>query len=107
MAISLTDVAAQRVRQFMSQDAASKALRLGIKKTGCSGFAYVVELTGRIESDDHVFDADGVTIVVDDRSLPFLDGTRIDFTQQGLNEGFEYDNPNVRSLCGCGESFGI
>ena len=107
MSISLTEVAAQRVRTFMAQDAESKALRLGIKKTGCSGFAYVAELTADIANTDHVFDSDGVTIVVDDKSLPFLDGTRIDFTRQGLNEGFEYDNPNVKSLCGCGESFGV
>ena len=107
MAISLTEIAAERVRKYMEQDAAATALRLGIKKTGCSGFAYVVELTDNIESADHVFNADGVKIVVDGKSLPFLDGTRIDFGRQGLNEGFEYDNPNVKSLCGCGESFGI
>ena len=67
----------------------------------------MVELTNRFDEHDHVFDADGVKIVVDGKSLPYLDGTRIDFTRQGLNEGFEYHNPNVKSLCGCGESFGI
>ena len=107
MAISLSDSAAARVRKYMANNDSGTAMRLGIKKTGCSGFAYVVELTDRVAEDDHVFDADGVRIVVDGKSLPYLDGTRIDFTQQGLNEGFEYDNPNVKSLCGCGESFGI
>ena len=107
MAISLTETAAERVRNFMSTQPSATALRLGVKKTGCSGFAYVVELTSRVSDSDEIFDTDGVKIVVDKQILPMLDGTRIDFTRQGLNEMFEYDNPNVKSLCGCGESFGI
>lgn len=107
MAISLTETAAERVRNFMATEPSATALRLGVKKTGCSGFAYVVELTSRVGEDDHVFDTEGLRIVVSDKNLPLLDGTRIDFTKQGLNEMFEYDNPNVKSLCGCGESFGI
>lgn len=107
MSISLSPAAAERVRSFIAADNAAEAMRLAVKKTGCSGFAYVVELTSRVSDTDEVFDADGVRIVVDRDILPMLDGTRIDFTRQGLNEMFEYDNPNVKSLCGCGESFGI
>jgi iron-sulfur cluster assembly protein len=107
MSISLSEAAAARIRSYMAQQSAASAMRLGVKKTGCSGFAYVVELTSRVDESDHVFDTDGIRIVIDNKSLPFLDGTRIDFTRQGLNEMFEYDNPNVKSLCGCGESFGI
>ena len=107
MSISLSPAAAERVRSFMATDATATAMRLGVKKTGCSGFAYVVELTSRVTDADEVFDTDGVRIVVEQDILPMLDGTRIDFTRQGLNEMFEYDNPNVKSLCGCGESFGI
>ena len=107
MSISLSPAAAERVRGFMAADTTASAMRLGVKKTGCSGFAYVVELTSRVSDSDEIFDTDGVKIVVDKQILPMLDGTRIDFTRQGLNEMFEYDNPNVKSLCGCGESFGI
>jgi len=107
MSISLSPAAAERVRSFIAADTTASAMRLGVKKTGCSGFAYVVELTSRISDTDHVYDSDGVRIVVERDILPMLEGTRIDFTRQGLNEMFEYDNPNVKSLCGCGESFGI
>ena len=107
MAIMLTDSAAQRVRQFMNTRGGGVGLRVGIKKTGCSGFAYVVDLAETIGQQDSVFESHGVKVVVDAKSLPYLDGTTIDFTREGLNEGFSYRNPNVKSLCGCGESFGI
>ena len=106
MAITLSESAAERIRHFLTKDGGI-GMRVGVKKTGCSGFAYVVELTDSVGSDDEVFEDRGVTVVVNTGSLPFLDGTTIDFARDGLNEGFRYDNPNVKSLCGCGESFGI
>ena len=79
-------------------------LRLGVRKTGCSGWAYEVGLAESVQADDHVFEDQGVKIVVDDKALPFLSGTTVDFVQQGLNYTFEFDNPNVKDACGCGES---
>ena len=104
--ITLSELAADRIRHFLSKEGGI-GMRVGVKKTGCSGFAYVVELTDAVRSGDEVFEDRGVKIVVDAGSLPYLDGTTIDFARDGLNEGFRYDNPNVKSLCGCGESFGI
>ena len=106
MAITLTESAADRIRSFLSKDGGI-GMRIGVRKTGCSGFAYVVELTNSVQNDDAVFEDRGVQVVVSPNNLPYLDGMRIDFAKEGLNEGFRYDNPNVKSLCGCGESFGI
>ena len=106
MAITLSETAADRIRHFLSKEG-GVGMRVGVKKTGCSGFAYVVELADAVQSGDEVFEDRGVMVVVDAGSLPYLDGTTIDFAREGLNEGFRYDNPNVKSLCGCGESFGI
>ena len=103
----LTDVAAQRVKRFMTERGSGEGLRIGIKTTGCSGFAYVVGITDEIADDDRVFESHGVKVIVDGDSLSYLDGTTVDFSREGLNEGFSYDNPNVKSLCGCGESFGV
>jgi len=107
MAITLTSAAAQRVRQFMQQQPAALGLRLGVKVNGCSGYAYQVELAERRNDDDQVFESHGVRILVDAVSLEVVDGTEIDFSAKGLNETFEYHNPRVKSLCGCGESFGV
>jgi len=108
MAITLTPAAAERVRRFIERSAGSAtALRLAIRPSGCSGYTYVTELTAEIGPGDHVFEDAGVKIVVDADSLPLLDGTRIDFGREGLNEGFRYHNPNVKALCGCGESFAV
>jgi iron-sulfur cluster assembly protein len=82
-------------------------LRVGVKVVGCSGYAYVVDLADRVNDDDEVFESNGIKVVVDARSLPVVDGTEIDFSRQGLNEGFAYSNPNARNMCGCGESFGV
>ena len=106
MAITLTDSAAERIKRFISQQG-GVGMRIGVKKTGCSGFAYVVELTEEVSESDQTFEDQGVKMVIDSGALPYLDGMQIDFTHDGLNEGFQYDNPNVKSLCGCGESFGI
>lgn len=107
MAITLSEEAAERVKRFLVNRGANVGLRVRAKTTGCSGFAYVVELADGINPDDQVYQSHGVKVIVDPKSLPLLDGTRIDFVRDGLNEGFQYDNPNVKSLCGCGESFGV
>ncbi|KAA9131884.1 iron-sulfur cluster assembly accessory protein [Marinihelvus fidelis] len=106
MSISLTDAAIHRVREFMAREG-GRALRVGVKRTGCSGWAYVVGLAETIEPGDHQFEDAGITIVVDAESLPLVDGSRIDFVIDGLNRTFKFDNPNATEECGCGESFTI
>jgi iron-sulfur cluster assembly protein len=106
MSISLTQAAADRARSFLSKEG-GLALRVAVKKTGCSGWAYVVSLATSIEADDHVFDDAGVKVVVDPASLPYLDGSSIDYRADGINRTFHFDNPNATDECGCGESFTI
>ena len=106
MSIQLTDNAAQRVKQFLDKEN-GVALRLGVRKTGCSGWAYDVSIVSGVENDDHVFEDKGIKIVVDNESLPYLQGSSIDFTQSGLNRTFQFNNPNATDECGCGESFTI
>ena len=107
MAITLTPAAADRVRHFLSERGHGVGLRLGVRKTGCSGFAYVVNYADTVEPEDRVFDSQGVRVLVDARSLALIDGTEVDFVRQGLNEAFRFRNPNVRGECGCGESFSV
>ena len=107
MAVNLTPSAAERVRQFMTGNAKAVGLRLGVKVVGCSGYAYVVDLTDAVNEDDSVFESNGVKVVVNQKSLSIVDGTEIDFARDGLNEGFAYTNPNAKNMCGCGESFGV
>ena len=107
MAISLTESAAERVRSYLANRGKGVGLRVGIKKTGCSGFAYVVNYADEVSDSDIVFDQNGVKVVVDAASLPLIDGTQVDFVKQGLNEAFQFRNPNVTGQCGCGESFSI
>lgn len=104
--IHLSDAAARRVEQFLAERG-GQGLRLGLKRTGCSGWAYVVELAGEVGERDQVFTDRGIRIVVDEEALPMLAGTRVDFVRQGLNSVFEFDNPNVTDACGCGESVAI
>ncbi|MGI9333424.1 MAG: HesB/IscA family protein [Gammaproteobacteria bacterium] len=106
MSITLSDAAAEHVKHHLGRQEASLGLRLGVKKTGCSGLAYVVDVARAVEAKDRVFDTNGVRVVIDEKSLPYIEGTHVDFGREGLNEGFIYNNPNVKSLCGCGESFG-
>ena len=106
MAITLTERAASRVREFMSREPAA-GLRLAVKPTGCSGYMYVVEMTQNVLAQDQVFESHGVPVVVDAQSLKYLDGTEVDFAREGLNEGFRFANPNVAATCGCGESFSL
>jgi iron-sulfur cluster assembly protein len=107
MSISLTQAAAERVRAFLSRRGHGVGLRLSVKKTGCSGFAYVVNYADDIGANDVVFQDQGVTVVVDRDSLGYIDGTEVDFIKQGLNEAFRFRNPNVKGECGCGESFTV
>ena len=107
MAIMLTESAANRVKSHLAQRGIGVGLRVGIKKTGCSGFAYVVNYADEIKADDAVFDALGVKVVVDSASLPLIDGTVVDFVKQGLNEAFKFQNPKAKGECGCGESFNV
>jgi len=107
MPISLTPAAAERVRTFMANRGTGVGLRLGVKQTGCSGFAYVVSYADEVGASDTVFDDAGVKVIVDADSLRYVDGTQIDFVRQGLNEAFKFRNPNVKGECGCGESFNV
>jgi iron-sulfur cluster assembly protein len=107
MAIQLTDVAANRVQGFLEGRGKGIGLRLGVKTTGCSGMAYVIEFVDELHDDDSVFESNGVKIVVDAKSLIFIDGTEVDFAKEGLNEGFQFKNPNAKDECGCGESFTV
>ncbi len=107
MSIQLTDVAAARVHKFLENRGKGIGLRLGVKTTGCSGMAYVLEFVDELQSDDQVFESRGVKVVIDPKSLIFLDGTEVDFGREGLNEGFQFKNPNAKDACGCGESFTV
>lgn len=107
MAIKLTEPAAERVRQYLGARGRGLGLRVGVRKTGCNGFAYVVNYADEIEPDDVVFEDRGVKVVVDEKSLALIDGTEVDFVKQGLNEAFRFRNPNVTGECGCGESFSV
>lgn len=107
MAIRLTDSAATRVQSYLEKRGGGVGLRLGVKKTGCSGFAYVVDYADQAAEDDVVFEDRGVKVVVSRENLPILDGTEVDFVREGLNESFKFRNPNVKDECGCGESFTV
>jgi iron-sulfur cluster assembly protein len=107
MAITLTSAAADRVRSFIDKRGAGVGLRLAVKTTGCSGMAYVMEFADQVETDDVIFEDQGVKILVNPKSLVYLDGTELDYAKEGLNEGFRFNNPNVKDMCGCGESFNV
>lgn len=105
--ITLTERAAERVRSFLAKRGAGIGLRLGIKKTGCSGFAYVVDYADEVADTDVVFDDRDVKVIVDRESLELIDGTEVDYVREGLNEAFRFRNPNATGECGCGESFSV
>ena len=107
MAISLTEPAADRVKTYLHARGTGIGLRVGVKKTGCNGFAYVVNYAESVEDDDVVFEDRGIQVVVDKDSLALIDGTEVDFVKDGLNEAFSFRNPNVSGECGCGESFSV
>ena len=107
MAITLTDAAADRVMTFLENRGKGIGLRLGVKTSGCSGMAYVMEFVDEMDDMDVAFEDKGVKIIVDPKSLVYLDGTEMDFVKEGLNEGFKFINPNEKGSCGCGESFTV
>jgi iron-sulfur cluster assembly protein len=107
MAISLTESAATRVKAFLAARGHGVGLRLGVRKTGCSGFAYVINYADKADPSDAVFEDRGVQVFVDRSSLELIDGTVVDFVKEGLNEAFRFRNPNVKGECGCGESFSV
>jgi iron-sulfur cluster assembly protein len=107
MAISLTESAATRVKAFLASRGHGVGLRLGVRKTGCSGFAYVINYADKADPEDAVFEDRGVQVFVDRSSLALIDGTVVDFVKEGLNEAFRFRNPNVKGECGCGESFSV
>ncbi|MEW8012575.1 MAG: HesB/IscA family protein [Candidatus Thiodiazotropha sp.] len=108
MAIQLTENAAGHVKSMLSLRDGAIGLRLGARKSGCTGFAYVVDYAVRVAEDDRLFESHGVKIVVDSKSLPMLDGMTVDYVKANmLNEGFDFINPNIKQQCGCGESFSV
>ncbi|OOG21432.1 iron-sulfur cluster assembly protein IscA [Thioalkalivibrio denitrificans] len=107
MSITLTDNAADRVKSFLAKRGKGVGVRLGVRTTGCSGMAYVIEFADELEEGDTVFEDKGVKVIVNPKSLVYLDGTELDFAREGLNEGFRFNNPNEKDRCGCGESFSV
>ena len=107
MAVTLSESAAERVRKFISGRGKGVGVRLGVKTTGCSGLSYVLEFADAIADEDQVFVDKGINILVDKKSLVYIDGTEMDFVKEGLNEGFKFTNPNMKGECGCGESFTV
>ena len=105
--ITLTDKAAQHVSRYLTRRGKGVGLRVVVKTTGCSGLAYKLEYADEIATEDQVFESNGVKVIVDPKSLPYIDGTELDYAREGLNEGFRFNNPNVKDECGCGESFRV
>ncbi|HRF63770.1 MAG TPA: iron-sulfur cluster assembly accessory protein [Candidatus Competibacter sp.] len=107
MSITLTEKAATRAHGYLAKNEQAKGLRLGVRNTGCSGYMYTVGLADSINPDDQIFESQGIQLVVSTQNLPYLDGMEVDYAKQGLNEGFRFNNPNAKEMCGCGESFSV
>ena len=107
MTVTLSERAADHVSKFLAKRGKGIGIRLGVKTSGCSGMAYKLEFADAAEPEDLVFDSHGLKVLVDPRSLPYLDGTELDYAKEGLNEGFKFNNPNIKDQCGCGESFNV
>ena len=107
MSISLTENAARHVSNYLAKRGKGIGLRLGVRTTGCSGLAYKLEFADALNSEDQEFESRGIKVLIDPKSLAYLDGTELDYTREGLNEGFKFNNPNEKDRCGCGESFNV
>ncbi|MGE5490743.1 MAG: iron-sulfur cluster assembly protein IscA [Actinomycetota bacterium] len=107
MAVTLSEKAAKHVSNYLTRRGKGVGLRLGVRTSGCSGMAYKLEFVDEVTPDDVMFESHGIKVFVDPKSLPYLDGTELDFAREGLNEGFKFNNPNVKDQCGCGESFNV
>ncbi|MFS8973948.1 iron-sulfur cluster assembly protein IscA [Cupriavidus necator] len=105
--ITMTEKAAKHVARYLERRGKGVGLRLGVKTTGCSGLAYKLEYVDELAPEDAVFESHGIKVIVDAKSLPYIDGTELDYAREGLNEGFRFNNPNVKDECGCGESFTV
>ena len=105
--ITLTEKAAEHVRSYIEKRGKGVGLRVGVRTSGCSGLAYKLEFADAVQAEDHQFESYGVKVLVDPKSLQFIDGTELDYTREGLNEGFKFRNPRVKDECGCGESFNV
>lgn len=107
MAVMVTEKAAKHISNFIAKRGKGVGVRLGVKTSGCSGMSYKLEFADEANPEDIVFESHGVKVLVDPKSLPYIDGTELDYTREGLNEGFRFNNPNVKDACGCGESFNV
>jgi len=107
MKVSLTENAAKHISKSLDKRGKGIGLRLGVKTSGCSGMAYTLEFADQLEEQDQVFESQDIKVIIDPKSLVYLNGTELDYTREGLNEGFKFDNPNVQNTCGCGESFTV
>jgi iron-sulfur cluster assembly protein len=107
MSVTLTEAAAERVKRFLADQQNSPGLRFGVRRTGCSGYAYVVDLAKEVTGRDEVFESRGIRVIVDGDSLALVDGTEIDYRSDGLSATFQFNNPQVKDACGCGESFSV
>ena len=107
MGVTLTESAAKHVARTLANRGKGVGLRLGVRTSGCSGLAYKLEFADELKPEDIAFESHGITVIVDPKSLPYLEGTELDFAREGLNEGFKFNNPNVKDACGCGESFNV
>ncbi len=107
MSLSVTPRAAAQIRKALARRGSGVGLRLAVKTSGCSGYAYALEFADAVDSEDLAFESEGVQLLVQAASLPLIDGTRLDWVREGLNEGFKFDNPNAAATCGCGESFAV
>jgi iron-sulfur cluster assembly protein len=107
MSITVTDSAIRHIKNFLDNRGSGIGIRLGVRTTGCSGMAYVLEFLDNKNEEDLIFEFDSIIVAIDPKSLVYIEGTEIDFAKEGLNEGFKFNNPNVRNECGCGESFNV
>jgi iron-sulfur cluster assembly protein len=107
MSVTLSAAAIKHINRSLSKRGKGVGVRLGVKTTGCSGLAYKLEFVDDVLPEDVVFEVDGIKVIVDPKSMPYVDGTQLDFVREGLNEGFKFNNPNERDRCGCGESFRV
>ena len=107
MAVSLTESAAKQIKKQLEKRGKGVGLKLGVRKSGCSGYAYTLDYSDVVEVDDAVFEDFGVKVIVQQNDLPFIDGIQLDYRREGINEAFQFNNPNVKETCGCGESFSV
>jgi len=107
MSLTVTESAARQICKQLARRGSGVGLRLGVKKSGCSGFAYVIDYADAVLPEDAVFEQHGVKVVVSRDALPYLEGIEVDYQREGLNEAFRFNNPNVKASCGCGESFAV